>query len=78
MIIKNDYWQIIQKTLAKLHSSLFPHSHNTSLSFAGKPRSDPSTEGYTVQTSLLIDIQDVIGRGEKITTSWKYMYCWRM
>ena len=60
-IILLNYWRKILKTLAKLHSFLFPHSHNTFLSFAGKPRSDLSTVGYTVQTSLLSDIKDVIG-----------------
>ena len=49
----------------------------SNLSFAGKPRSNLSTEGYIVQTSLS-DIKNVIGRGEKFTTSWKYMYCWRI
>ena len=70
-IILLNYWRIIQKTLAKLHSFLFPHSHNTSISFAGKSRSDLSTEGYTFQPSLLSDIKHVIGMGEKFTTSWK-------
>ena len=63
-IILLNYWRIIQKTHAKLHSFLFPHSYNTYLSFTGKPQSDLSTVGYTVQTSLLSGIKDVIGRGE--------------
>ena len=53
-VILLNYWQIIQKTLAKLNSILFPHSHNTSLSFAGKLRSDLSTEGYTTGAQITI------------------------
>ena len=49
-------------TLAKLHSFPFPHSHNTSLAFAG----DLSTEGYTVQTSSLSDIKDVMVGDENL------------